>query len=490
MPRIHEYSADATPEGVPNSRRLTEGDAVSGDGLIALGKGTATFGAALKEKETQDDVTNVRVGMAQARAKWDVAFRDASMGSEPGDPKFAENFTQQVRDDLDKQRSMAQTAHGERTFDLLAADLNEHFTEKAGLFQIQSAGVKAKLDWDIAQRAYATSVVTDPTSYGSVLKQAISEIQDPQGQYGRIDGNTRTALETKARDTLAQAYVNGLIDNGAPELALKQLMDGRLDDQLEPKDKQRLVHAANAGITAKRVGAEHADALARKAEKDRIDKINTDLNDRFMSKTLTWPDVRAAGLPANGEGSQDHWMTRLKQQAKDLAEAPARTSATVFNDLRARIDLPAGDPQKLQDRDEVWKYYGKGLSEADASRLERRVIDARTESGQRYSQAEAEFIKNIRPQLDKSTFVSTDAGGGERVQAFTVHLREKADALRKDKKDVYSLFNPNSPDYAGKDIPQFQTGAQRTQAGLTDKLNTTLAPKPRKSLDEIFKGKP
>lgn len=449
--------------------------------MHALGRAMQGTAAIVQQKVAEDDVTNVRVSMAKARAEWDVKFRDDAAKSTPGDPNFAGKFTQDFKDFLAQGEQVPQTREGQHTYKLLSAELTGHFAEKAGIFAVQSAGLKAKLDWDVSQRAYATSVITDPTSYSSVLNQAIAEIRDPNGQYGRIDGNTRTALETKARDTLAQAYINGLVDNGAPELARKLLMDGRLDDQLEPKDKQRLVHSADAGITAKRVASEHADALARKAEKDRVQQVNDGLMDKFMAGKLTWGDVKAAGLPAFGEGSQDTWMRHMKQQAKDWAEKPAKTSPTVFNDVRERIDLPAGDPRRITDSSEVWKFYGNGLSEPHAAALERRVRDNRSESGQKWSQAEAEFIRNVRPQLDKSTMNSIDQGGGERVQSFTSYLRDAANAANKAGKDPYKLLDPRSPDYVGKDIPRFQTPAQRTAAGISDKLNAAMARRPNET---------
>lgn len=493
MPRVREYTTEVSPQGGLGVRNATASDFGSDSGT-RIGEGVQRYAAVLQEKAAQDDVTNVRVQLAKARAEWDVHFRDRSLASQPGDPNFAEKFGQDFSDYLDKTRDIAQTREGQRTFDVLAADLKGHFGEKAGLFQIASAGVKAKLDWTESQRAYATSVGTDPTSYSSVLKQAMDELRDPNGQYSRIDMNTKQQLEASARNTLAQSYVFGLqnMKGNGPALALKTLEDGKLDDQLDPTAKQRLIRSSEQAINAQRVAEEHAAALAAKEAKERQQQTNDGLMGKFVAGKLTMDDVRGAGLPAFGDGSQATWISMLRQQTKDLTEKPVRTNPNVYNAVRERIDLPFGDPKRITDRDDIWReYVNRNISEADANRLERRFVDARSESGQRWAQAESEFIHNVvKPQLDKSTMLKIDMEGGARVQSFSVFMRDKADEYRKANKDPYALLKPDSPEYIGKFIPRFQSGAQRTQADLANKVDAALGKStPRPSLDDIFKPK-
>jgi hypothetical protein len=487
MPKIPEYIPEVGAPGMPPTRNATAID-FGGDGVENLGRSIQGTAGVLHEKASQDDVTNVRVAMAKARAEWDVNFRDRANGATPGDPTFADKFKQDFTDYIGKSRDIAQTRDGQRTFDLLSAELTGHFTEKAGLFQVQSAGIKAKNDWDVSQRAYATSIVTDPTSYGAVLGQAIAELRDPKGQYGRLPNDARQQLETKARDTMAQAYINGLVDNGAPELARKLLMDGKLDDQLEPKDKQRLVHAADAGITAKRVAAEHADALARREEKKAVDATNDVLMGKFIDGKLTMGDVRASGLPTFGEGSQNTWVTMLRTQAKEWAEKPIKTNPTVMLDAFTSINLPAGDPKKITSMSEINNLYTKGyVSWADLSHLRSEFQNQQTAEGQRLGTVKSDFMKGIKAQLDKSTMNRLDEAGGERMFRYTVYVNEQIDAARKANKDPYQLFNPNSPEYVGKSIPQFQSGPQRTQVDLAKRIDASLNKAGRKSLDDIFR---
>ncbi len=473
MPRIRPYVSDNSPAGEIQGRRAQASDFSVAPGAMVLSAGLERTGDVIHEQAVRDEVTQVRVQMAKDRAEWDVRFRDEATAAKPDDKDFASRFTQSFSDYVAKGRDQVQTREGRRAYDQLSAELTGHFSEKAGLYQVQLAGVKASQDWQVSSKAYATSVMTDPTSYGAVLNQALSELRDPNGQYGRLDAKTRSELEIKARDTLAQSYVNGLIDNGAPELAHKILMDGKLDDQLDPTHKQRLIQGANAGITAKRVASEHAEAQARRDEKLQLDIVNNDLMGKFVEGKLTVNDVRASGLPTFGEGSQNQWVTMLRTQAKEWAEKPIKTQPSVMVDAFERIGLPAGDPRRITGMGEINKLYiEQKVSWADLTHLQKAFKDQQTEAGQRLGEVKGEFLKGMKSQLDKSSMVMTDAGGGERMYRFTNYVNEQvAKAVADGKSNPYDLFNPASPQYLGKAVSQFQTGAQRQAVKITNQVN-------------------
>lgn len=490
MPRIREYSSQVSADGQIAGRQATGSD-FGGEGISQLGAAAGAATVQLHEKAAQDDVTNVRVELAKARAEWDVHFRDRSAKTAPGDPTFADRFEQDFSDYLGNARQIAQTREGQRTFDLVAAELSGHFKEKAGLFQVASAGIKARQDWEVSSRAYATSVVTDPTSYMSVRDQALAELDDPNGRYSRLDMKGKEDLKIKMRDTLARSYVNGLIDNGAPELARKQLMDGKLDDQLDPVHKQALVRAADVGINAKQAAAEHAESQRRRDEKIMNDAKNDELMGRFVQGKLTVADVRAAGLPVFGEGSQNQWIGMLRTQAKEWQEKPIKTSPSVMVDAFERINLPAGDPRKITSMSEINKLYtDQSVSWADLSHLQKAFKDQQDEAGVRLGEVRGDFLKGIKPQLDKSTMNRIDQGGAERTFKFTMFVNEQVAKARAANQDPYELFNPGSPKYLGKYVPQFQSGAQTLEANLAGRINESLnkanAGKPRPSLKEIF----
>lgn len=493
MPVIQQITSQTSAQGLPPTRNATPADfgAGAGEGLSELGRATENVGTFLQERAEQTDVANVRVKMAQARAQWDVAFQSQAANAKPGED-FAGKFNQQFTDYVSQARDIAQTKVGQRTFDVLAAELGGHYAEKSGLFQAHLAGVQASQNWTQSLHAYGTSLQTDPSSYGSVLAQAMSDLRDPNGPYSKIDAETKGKLELQARNALAQNYVQGFVNmqGHGPQLALDILNSGRVDDQLDPKTKETLIRQADLGIRREEAANEHADAQARKEEKDRVAQINDDLMGKFTSGKLTMNDVRTAGLPAFGEGSQHTWISMMKQQAKDWAEKPIKTIPSVMVDAFERINLPVGDPRKITNVHDLDTLYTREqVALPDLMHLRTEFKDQMTDGGQKLGIVKQDFLKGIKPQLDKSTMNSLDSGGGERFNNYTQYVNTQVEATRKAGKDPYELFNPQSSSYLGKAVPTFQTGPQIMQRDLSGKINASMDKSKRKPLGEIFGDK-
>ena len=494
MAKINPYDTQTVgPQGILGGRRADAADfasEASGLGLRQFGAGVESLAKDTYALKVQDDVTSVHTQMSKAQLDWQNTLAERIKTAKPGDQTIVPTIQKEMGEYFQQMRETVGTREGAALFDKQAAELTTHFAGKAIVGQAQLDGLKAVQDFKDLTNNLSNTVMSDPTSYDKLKAQLKAALDDPNSTYAKVPGADRIKLLASGEADLARGQVNGLIKNGLPDLARKKLMDGEYDNVIDERTKNALITSSEVGIRGQEAQAKHAEAAAKKEEKDRIDAANHKLNDLFMAGKLSWGAVKAANLPSNGEGSEDHWIGRIKQQAKDMREAPARTTPSVFNSLRERMDLPPGDPRKIKSADEVWAFYGKGLSEADAGRLERRFQDNRSESGQKWSQAESEIIKNLRPQLDKSTMNKIDTGGGDRVQAFTTFLRDKKEEYAKAGKDPYDLLRPDKPDYVGKAIPAFQTGAQAQQRALSVTIDNAMGKgKPRPSLDDIFNKK-
>lgn len=482
MPRIFEYQQQVGAPGEINSRRAQAGDSFTFPSEVGQAIGV------VNEAISRQEVSDVHAKLAKARAEWTVHLAERANSTSPGDSSFAGKFSEDFGQYIESIDGQFQTKAGQQAFRQGSSELASHFTERAGLYQAQAMGQKAKQDYTVTLDSYRNILLSDPTQFSQVEKSAMDALHDLNGLYTKMPAADREQLVIQTRQQLALSSIQGLIQNGAPELAKRQLVDGQWDSYLDADSKNTLLNSADTGIRGKDADIKHQKELAKEAEKQRIDQINTQLNDKFMMHKLTWNDVKNAGLPADGPGSQDHWITRIKQQTKDLQETPAKTNPAIFNDIRERISLPYGNPRKIDNTDAIWKFYGNGLSEADANRLERRLVDDKTDTGQKYSSAEKEFLNNMRPQLDKTTLFMPDEEGGGRMQAFSTYVRDKADEMKKAGKDPRDLFNPNSPDYAGNAVKMFQTAPQIRGAEIMRRMNEGMGqPAKRKSLDEIFK---
>lgn len=495
MAKINPYDTQTVgPQGVLGGRRADETDfagASTGAGFRQLGAGVGSLAEDTYRLKVQDEVTTVHTAMSKAQLDWQNTLTERIKTAKPGDQTIVPSIQKEMGEYFDKMRETVTTREGRALLDREAAGMTTAFASKAIQGQVQLDGLKARQDFTGLVNNLGASLLSDPTGYSDAVKKLESAVNDPNSFYAKLSGPDKIKLFEEGKASLARGQLDGIIKNGMPELARDKLLKGDYDDVISEQVKNTMLTRAEVAIKGKEAESRHADAAAKKAEKERIDAANSVLNEKFMQGKVTWKDVQAANLPANGEGSQDHWIQRLKQQARDWADKPARTEPNVFNSLRERMDLPYGDPRKIKSADEIWALYGKGLSEADAGRLERRFQDNRSETGQRWSQAESEAIKNLRPQLDKSTMNKIDVDGGNRVQAFTVYLRDKKMEYEKAGKDPYDLLRPDKPDYVGKAIPAFQTGAQAQQRALSATIDNAMGKgKPRPSLDDIFGKKP
>src|SRR3990167_2264685 len=123
MPVVKQYTAQVQPGGGIQSRGATAADFGAGatEGIQELGRDIQTAAGLLQQQKIEEDVTNVRVKMAESRAQWDVAFKEEAQKADPSDNEFAARFTSKYTETVGSMRGMAQTRQGQERFDLLAA---------------------------------------------------------------------------------------------------------------------------------------------------------------------------------------------------------------------------------------------------------------------------------------------------------------------------------------------------------------------------------
>lgn len=483
MPKVTEYQAETVARGMPGTRNATGEDFGPGKFGHAISDATDS----LYKSKVQDDVTNVRVNMAKTRADLDVQFRTESANAEPGDPTFADKFTTKAREILDKGAENVRTAEGRRAYDELRAGLDGHFTEKAGLFEVQSAGLKAKQNWETSMNAYGTSLQTDPTQYATIRDQALSEIQDPNGQYGRIPAADRGKLVIAARDHLAQAYVQGLIDNGAADLARKKLMDGQLDDQLNAKDKQRLVKEADVGIRAKDVAAERERLFAERAQKD---AQRADM-DKYLARIVD--PVPNGGAPSDREiitnrtldaAQKEHLVEYKMRRARELAAfAETKTNPTEVRRLMLDIHAADDDPRKTYNADGVMESYKNGkISTAEMRLLRGEVEQLRNGSTTNFQKDLQNARESVRTAITRSILGQTQPEvAADAAYRFSRDLEAAVEAKRKGSpdspggNDPRTLLTPGHKDYmlTPERVSSYLTPPKKAVAAEADKIRAT-----------------
>jgi hypothetical protein len=143
-----------------------------------------------------------------------------------------------------------------------------------------------------------------------------------------------------------------------------------------------------------------------------------------------------------------------------------RTDPHIFQDVWDRMRLPEDDPRKIRTFADVDPYLGRGLSQASYKFLRDQFDQRRTEDGQRLDKTRQQFFSAMKPTLDKSTLTNMDGEGAARFYNFQQYVLGRERALVKKGLDAYGIYDPNSPDFAGKSITMFQASLAEQAANV------------------------
>lgn len=488
MPKLPTYTASLEGGAISGGRRATAEDtgAVDLSGAVRAVGGAAEGYLAQKE---QDETRTAIVENQRRRAQAIEELRAAEMAGKDAAP-----ILQKFEDDIASVSAGFSTKQGVSAAEQHGITSRSVVTEAAHVMNARRAGHEMANQVKTFDASAAMELQINPTALGRALAEREALLATFRG---RVPPELITAARQEGEAVLTASGVNSVIE-ADPVLAERLLrdVDHKPWGALTPPQRTSLINKAQTAQSAEKAKAQAAEMERKKVMAANGDAALADMLQYHADGKLAQYDTKA--LLRRTDIDPDRVLQIFNVQkalVKEMREGPAKESPAVFNSLRERIDLPNDNPRKLRDTSEIWAVYarGGGLSKEGANFLEKRAKDNRNEAGQRWSTAETEAIRNLKGQLDKSTMLNIDAAGGERVQAFTIHLRAKAEQFRKEGKDEYSLLNPKSKDYIGNDIPLFQSGAQRTQTELAGKLDKSLAPKTpatRRSLDDIFQGAP
>src|SRR5260221_14158976 len=81
------------------------------------------------------------------------------------------------------------------------AELTSEMVAKAGVFQVQSAGIKARVDYQGVLNSNRNTVYNDPTQFDSGLRDTQKILDDPAGPYAKIPAETRAELGFQTRSS-------------------------------------------------------------------------------------------------------------------------------------------------------------------------------------------------------------------------------------------------------------------------------------------------
>ncbi|SOD41312.1 hypothetical protein [Nitrosovibrio sp. Nv4] len=496
MPRIKEYETSVSAAADIPGRRARESD-FGGPGMFRLGQAVqgagrdiGSAGLMIKERESQEEVTNAHVAAAEINAEWTAKLTELGNTAQPGDDGWADKFLEEFDAHIGAQEANYTTANGRRTFRQAAGQLKGHFTKQAMAVRGELAGIHAKQQYQSTLDSHRNVLVNDPTQFDRLLASALGSLNDPDGSYSRIPSAQREPLLRLTKEQMAMSAVQGVI-NLSPQLALKQLSDGRWDQFLDADKRVILERHANVALNAEEVEARRVEALEIKARKEEEIATQEEIVQAMANGTLTTKMILNSKLAPTGGGSKEHFLNVLRTRNKEVVEAPIKTVPSVMLDLFSRVHAPTDDPRKITDEAELNNaYIKKQLSFEDFTRLRKEVADARTPEGEKLGKRRNDFMSGISPQIDKSNPMmgKIDASGKQQVYEFGFYVDQQVEAYRKAGKNPYDLFDPSKPDFLGK--PQVLSGFQKTMQQSMAEYSNRLRSKPTALMAEDRARKP
>jgi hypothetical protein len=451
MPRIREYVSQSNNQGDIPGRRATVSDfSTTPDNA---GQGLLEGSALVMKAVEQQEVSDIDAKMAKARAEWTVKLQERAASSPPGDMSFASKFNEDFASYLSEMGGGVQTGAGRKAFKANAANLGAHFSERAGLYQIQSAGLKAKQDYSVALDANRNTVLNDPTQFDSILKSMDSALDNPSGPYAQMPAAARDELRTTTRKELALSTAQGVIRLD-PELGLKKLKDGDWDAYLDADKKFALEKNAEVGIQGKRIEAERVERAREKAEQ----KAQEATGNAFVAKLITDPtSLSAKDIAQSNLKWEDKWRFNTMLETAIKPDA-IKTDPKVMLDLWTRVHLPDGAEGKITKEEDVESMFGKGLSLPDVNALRSEIQGRRTDDGRLESDLKENFLKQARAFISDSNQFFKDPKGDENVYKFMAGFFPKYLDGRRAGKTPQQMLDPDSPDYLGRDMAKYRRG--------------------------------
>lgn len=239
--------------------------------------------------------------------------------------------------------------------------------------------------------------------------------------------------------------------NGGVKKAMALIDQMNADSSLTPQQKdlyrKQGVQAINQNI----------------ADQNRRDYINTKLqkqkDETFEQSVITDsaspnPKITETDIKNDPNASAESKMRMIAWQERQNKPDPlAKVSQQTSMDLFRRMNLPDGDPDRINDLSAIRQaYINGGLNRTDEDWLEKRFTEARNPEGQRLDAIRQQFSKAVTPLIDKSNPLlgKVDESGKLQSYQFERMVDAKVSEYRKEGKNPFDLFDPSKPDYLGK----------------------------------------
>lgn len=443
MPNIREYNSPI--DGLRPSDQAASAAARSGNANANawesigkdIGSTIAQVGGAWDDQKTREETSHGAATLLKVQLAKTQEWNELVNRSDPNDPTIGEKFRESTAALLDDLAPAFTTKRSQAWYEDQKAGLLKHFGDATVADQAALAGVAAKQNAEEAHVAATNIAELDPSSVPMLIKNVDGMLSTFTAHMDGVQGaSVRSTLGPAMKKGIVAAAFKGMV-NRNPQAALEALDKGYGNEYLDSADRDKLRTDAEQGIRTARVEASAAAVEARRVQKEAIDKdfavltASTLQPDGSTVYPKDFPKQLQKLAEAGAEpGRVSAALNAYQQSVQDAVEGTYRTTdKPTFNSLYSRVGKAASDPEALTDTRINLAY--KQLSPKDRALLLSMVPKAgaadSTEAHALNDMQEA--ARQLKPMIDKSTYMRVDPAGGARYQAFEYAAGEKFRAL-------------------------------------------------------------
>lgn len=499
MPVIKPYQQQIAAEGSIGGRQASGAD-FGGPGLHNLGQGVVSAGidlartsAILQHGLAQKEATNAAIYVSELQTSAANTLDADALAWKPGMDSVPGVTMGKVKGMLDQGAGQFTTALGQDTYRKHAASMTAHFAEISGNIQAKLDGQAAVLQRGTLIDNKGVFLQTHPAYAPIVLDEMAQILGSSNGIYAKQGALVQQKGVQEAQEKVAVSGVQGLI-RMTPLLAEQILTDPNLatnetygwitkhvpQEKLGPLiDHARVmgaleVHKKDLAVAAfaKAEDTKQKEILGQST----VNWINEQANSQYnpaqtKRDTIQFFQQHPDAVAAHPE------MVRATLGAidSDIAEQKA---GKAHGNLDLEHTLATGiingtitdTTPILQGRAQL----ANPLSTEQMTRLTHMLRDRTSPEGQSLNekrQSAFKMMEQILAPRDKfGAFVDTSMAYQVELAKQFADVREAQ--FRKEKKDVFSLYNPTSPDYvfSPENLAQFSRSMADRMKNAVERL--------------------
>ena len=463
---IKPYTSQVVAQGARGTAQQFGSDVAQA--TSGLGNAVADTGQKIYDYQVQQDVNDVQVTMAKARADWTTQLKNRANQAQPGDESFTPKLMEDMQSYFNDLSSTVKTNKGREVFNTMAANLQTDFLARGISTQSALAAQGAKQNVIQFQDASGKTVAQDPTQRDSVLGSTAKYI----ASLPNIDQVTRAQLKYDAEQYINTATVQGQIQRN-PDALLSRIDPKDLEpgnqarslrtgdpafDALPADEQYKLVKQAREYSNAYRADDERKRREEERAKKEAQEKDLNGYTTRILAPGgNNGPIPSAREIMANPtlESSQKEHLVRLSWAAENERSDGSATKPHPQNVQRlySRIVATQDDPKKIVSEQEIQSEFIKGnLNRTELDWLVTNVRDLRDPDKAPFTKEVNATLQSIEKALASDPVLRGLGKASANVMPDVMararfDLTSEIERLRKEGKNPRDLITPGSREY-------------------------------------------